>query len=169
MLSGSLRYRLSDSNGEILAVKELCFISQTLVSCLRKRSFDATPHKPHRSRLNGRESASSGRLNKHSLINPLCGISDEMPHGLEGSRICLTPKISPMISESRICSGAKTSAALLKNIVNRDYQDLYKQPAHPVLAVSRTSCKIGSLASATWCPKPAGPAKSPVEPSVIEL
>jgi hypothetical protein len=33
----------------------------------------------------------------------------------------------------------------------RDYQDLYKQPTHPVLGLSRIICRIGSPTSAIWC------------------
>jgi hypothetical protein len=36
-------------------------------------------------------------------------------------------------------------------LFNRDYQDLYKQPTHPALGLSKTICRIGSPAIAIWC------------------
>jgi hypothetical protein len=91
-----------------LGVKELSIVTQYVVACLKKRSFDATPYTLRRNRLIDGESASSVRLNKHSLINPLQEISDETPYRLAGYRFCLTLKISRMISEShppRCCLG----------------------------------------------------------------
>ena len=45
--------RLSDSNGEKMGIKELSLVIQQFERGLRKRTFDATPHKVPRSRHNG--------------------------------------------------------------------------------------------------------------------
>jgi hypothetical protein len=94
------RFRLSDIIHEILGVKELLLTTQPLVICLIKRSFDATLHKAYRSCLNDASGASSGRLNKHRLINSLQGISDETRCRLDGSQICLTTIFSRLLSLS---------------------------------------------------------------------
>ena len=39
----------------------------------------------------------------------------------------------------------------LSDVRIRDYQDLYKQPTHPTLGLSRTICRISSPTFAIWC------------------
>src|SRR5687768_9168648 len=76
----------------------------------------------------------------------LRGSSTSQAHSHRSGTMSLHPQSSWIVPEQT----ARVAKAVLPKS-NRDYQDLYKQPTHPTLGLSRTICRIGSSTFAIWC------------------